>query len=62
MNKLLILCLFALFASNISQAQEKRTFMFVGEPNAAAWNYLMENPEDRKEAVSKAMEKLGGKS
>lgn len=43
------------------QAQEKRTFMFVGEPNAAAWQFLMDNPQDRKEEVAKSFEKLGGK-
>ena len=35
--------------------------MFIGEPNASAWQYMMENPEDRKEAVSEAFKKLGGK-
>ena len=35
--------------------------MFIGEPNAQAWKYLMDNPQDRKEEVSAAMEKIGGK-
>ena len=35
--------------------------MFIGEPNAAAWQFLMDNPQDRKEEVSAAFEKLGGK-
>ncbi|WP_193316016.1 GYD domain-containing protein [Flavicella marina] len=35
--------------------------MFVGEPNAAAWKLMMDNPIDHKEAVSAAFEKLGGK-
>lgn len=43
------------------QKSSNRTFMFVGEPNAAAWKFMMENPADRKEAVSAAFEKLGGK-
>ena len=38
-----------------------RYFMFIGEPNAAAWKYLMEHPQDRKEATAAAMEKVGGK-
>lgn len=61
MNKLLILFITVLLTCNIAQAQEKRTFMFIGEPNAAAWKYLMDNPQDRKEVVAKAFEKLGGK-
>ena len=61
MNKLIILFITVLLTCNISQAQEKRTFMFVGEPNAAAWQFLMDNPQDRKEEVAKSFEKLGGK-
>lgn len=62
MNKTLTTLVIAiLFCIGMAQAQEKRTFMFIGEPNASAWKYLMENPQDRKEAVSKATEKIGGK-
>ncbi|MDM9631709.1 GYD domain-containing protein [Robiginitalea aurantiaca] len=35
--------------------------MFIGEPNAAAWKVMMDDPGDRKEAVSAAFEKIGGK-
>jgi len=58
-NILTILVL--IFSAGCTIAQEKRTFMFIGEPNAAAWKYLIENPQDRKEAVSAATEKIGGK-
>ena len=50
-----------MFVCLSTKAQEKRTLMFVGEPNAAAWKIMMDNPTDRKEAVSAAFQKLGGK-
>ncbi len=34
--------------------------MFIGEPNAAAWKYLMDNPQDRKAEVASAFKALGG--
>jgi len=34
--------------------------MFIGEPNAAAWKFMMDNPEDRKAAVAGAFKALGG--
>jgi uncharacterized protein with GYD domain len=37
-----------------------RTFMFIGEPSAAAWKFLLENPEDRKAEVAGAFKALGG--
>lgn len=40
--------------------KEIRYFMFIGEPNATAWKYLMENPEDRKAEVASAFKALGG--
>ena len=40
--------------------KDLRYFMFIGEPNAAAWKYLMENPEDRKAEVASAFKALGG--
>lgn len=60
MNRFII-TLIAVFIGSTVNAQEKRTFMFVGEPNATAWKYMMDNPTDRKEAVSDAFEKLEGK-
>lgn len=38
-----------------------RHFMFIGEPNAAAWKYLMANPTDRQSAVEAGMAAVGGK-
>ena len=40
--------------------RDLRHFLFIGEPNAAAWQYLMDNPEDRKKQVEKAFRVLGG--
>jgi len=40
--------------------KELRYFIFIGEPNAAAWKYLMDNPEDRKAEVAGAFKALGG--
>ena len=40
--------------------KDLRTFMFIGEPSAAAWKYLMDNPEDRKAEVAGAFKALGG--
>lgn len=53
--------LFVLFIGYTMYAQKNRTFMFVGEPNAIAWQYMLDNPTDRKEVVSNAFQKLGGK-
>jgi len=55
----LFLVLVALF-SGAAQAEELRTFMFVGEPNAKAWEYLIDNPKDRKQEVDGAFKALGG--
>ena len=38
-----------------------RIFMIVGEPNAAAWKFMIENPSDREASMSGAITKLGGK-
>jgi hypothetical protein len=38
-----------------------RHFMFIGEPNAAAWKFLLANPADRQKEVETGMEALGGK-
>ena len=38
-----------------------RHFLFIGEPNAAAWQLMIENPQDREAAVVKPIEKLGGR-
>jgi len=43
-----------------AEQQKQRHFMFIGEPNAAAWQYLMDHPEDRKQQVEGAFKALGG--
>jgi len=43
-----------------SKNQDTRTFMFVGEPSPEAWQYLIDNPEDRKKEVASGMAALGG--
>lgn len=43
-----------------AEQQKQRNFMFIGEPNAAAWQYLMDHPEDRKQQVEGAFKALGG--
>jgi uncharacterized protein with GYD domain len=43
-----------------AESEDVRYFMFIGEPSAAAWKFLMENPQDRKTATEQAMEKIGG--
>ncbi|MDB4307864.1 GYD domain-containing protein [Gammaproteobacteria bacterium] len=46
----------AVQADNVGQ----RYFMFIGEPNAKAWQYLIDNPADRKVEVESAFAALGG--
>ena len=55
----LALCCFLPFSL---QAEERaqRHFLFIGEPNATAWKYLMDNPADRKAEVEGAFRALGG--
>ena len=62
MRILLMLCV-ALAAMTSANAEEQgvRHFLFIGEPNAAAWKYLMENPADREKEVAAGMEAIGGK-
>jgi len=47
--------------STAAGSGEMRTFLFIGEPNAAAWKFMIDNPADRQATVSKGIEKLGGK-
>ena len=54
-------CLLLLSFSAYSKDKDLRTFMFIGEPSAAAWKYMMDNPEDRKKQVEGAFKALGGK-
>ena len=55
------LLLIGLFSSVQAAEQKQRHFMFIGEPNAAAWKYMMDNPADRKKQVEGAFKALGGK-
>ncbi|MGI9199408.1 MAG: GYD domain-containing protein [Woeseiaceae bacterium] len=65
MRRLFIVVAIALLGLSIAQAEitvdDDRYFLFVGEPNAAAWKYLMENPADREKEVAASMEAIGGK-
>ena len=58
---ILLILLAALFASNLSAEQKDlRHFMFIGEPTAIAWQFMIDNPGDRKAAVGEAFKALGG--
>ena len=39
--------------------KEMRIFMFSSKPSPEAWQFMKENPGDRKAAVEKSMEKVG---
>jgi len=56
--KTLIVLVF--LVSPVYAEEQRRTFLFIGEPSAAAWKILMENPVDRREVVVKAFNALGG--
>ena len=61
MRKLALILICLVCTTPLLSAEENlRTFMFIGEPNAAAWQYLMDNPEDRKAEVEGAFKALGG--
>ncbi len=40
--------------------QERRLFLFVGEPNAKAWRILIDTAQDRQATAAAAVAKLGG--
>lgn len=65
MKKLFTVLAVTLLATSVVCAQDKsediRYFMFIGEPNAAAWKVLMANPADREKAVAAGMAAVGGK-
>lgn len=44
-----------------AESGKMRTFLFIGEPNAAAWKFMIENPADRQKAAEEGIKKLGGK-
>ena len=61
MRKLALILIFLVYTTPLLSAENDiRTFMFIGEPNAAAWQYLMDNPGDRKAEVAGAFKALGG--
>ena len=43
-----------------AETRAPRHFLFIGEPNAAAWQFMMDNPADRKAEVEGAFRALGG--
>jgi len=55
---LLFLLLFGQLAS--AEGAAPRQFLFIGEPSAAAWKYLMANPSDRQKDVEAGMAAIGG--
>ena len=61
MRSFIFLMLFAMVTPSLAEESDDRFFMFVGEPNAAAWRFLMENPVDRQKEVEAGMEAIGGK-
>ncbi len=58
---LLLLLIAGFFTFVLAAEKNTRTFMFIGEPNAKAWQYMIDNPEDRKKEVASGMAALGGK-
>jgi uncharacterized protein with GYD domain len=47
--------------SEAAGSGKMRTFLFIGEPNAGAWKFMIDNPADRQKAAGEAIAKLGGK-
>jgi hypothetical protein len=46
--------------SSVYADTHMRHFMFIGEPSAAAWKFMMENPVDRQSEVADSFKALGG--
>jgi len=57
----LLALMLAINASAGAEKPKNRTFLLIGNPNAAGWKILIDDPADRKEQVSGAMEAIGGK-
>lgn len=62
---LLSALMFAMPQTTLAQSEtagsdKMRTFLFIGEPNAGAWKFMIENPADRQKAAGEAIKKLGG--
>ncbi len=60
-NTLAVLVLLFFSVHSVADERLPRHFLFIGEPSAAAWQYLMDNPADREKEVEEAMAALGGK-
>jgi uncharacterized protein with GYD domain len=60
MRELWLTLLLAWAISANAAESPPRHFLFIGEPSAEAWQYLLANPQDRREEVSAAFEALGG--
>lgn len=58
---LVLLCSAGFYSIASAEEDSPRYFLFIGEPNAAAWQYMIDNPADRKEAVEAGMAAIGGK-
>ena len=57
-----VVLLLLLLASPLSASERQpRHFLFIGEPSAAAWKFLMDHPSDRRKEVEAAMDAIGGK-
>ena len=56
-----LLSLLTLAGQALAGDSSSRHFLFIGEPNAAAWKFLMTNPQDRQKEVEEAMVAIGGK-
>lgn len=56
-----LIFLFTLAWPSLGAESSPRHFLFIGEPNAAAWKYLLANPADRKKEVESGMAAIGGK-
>ena len=61
-NHSAVVLLLLLLASPLSASERQpRHFLFIGEPSAAAWKFLMDHPSDRRKEVEAAMDAIGGK-
>ena len=61
MKNLLFALTVGFAAASTAEEASQRLFLFVGEPNAAAWKLLIDNPQNRQQAAERITERLGGK-
>lgn len=60
---LIVLCTVVFFTGKVHADTSKdklRHFLFIGEPNAEGWAFVMKNPEDRKKVVQQGFQSIGG--